>query len=317
MHLKPPFDQSRGEVVAVENWTLDDGFPVFPTGQKPKRALFCPAPAPHRFLISDHRYLLKEPMGYHSQQIWSEVFAYKLSRHLPVDVPPAFLAHDARQGRSGVLVEFFYGHIGQPEARLVHARDGFQARRMAFNAKSGSLHDNIALSRLHNVEETTRWWARTIAFDTLIGNTDRHSENWGFLVTRGKDGRPAYAMTPAFDNGSSLGWVTRDADIAATMREPRFARFIANGRHHFAWTAADDDAARGHAALAARFVSLRPDAGRSMEPFAILTDTTLDTVLQECVSFTDFAVAFTAQRAEFVRAQVIARRAALLQCLGG
>lgn len=27
-----------------------------------------------------------------------------------------------------------------------------------------------------------RWWAETIAFDAIIGNTDRHSENWGFLI---------------------------------------------------------------------------------------------------------------------------------------
>jgi hypothetical protein len=272
---------------------------------------------PRRFLRGGHRYLLKEPDGRATQQIWSEVIAYRLSRHLPVEVPPAFLAHDAREHRSGVLIEFFYGYEGRPEQRLVHASDRFQALNMPFSTKRGSLKDNIVLSRLHGVRERWQWWGGIVAFDTLIGNTDRHSENWGFLVQRGAGGDAAYAMAPAFDNGSSLGWLTREDDLERAMREPNFSRFIENGRHHFAWTAGHGEATRSHARLAALLAAQHPDAAAAMRPFALLNDTALENVLQECLSFTDFPVAFTAQRAEFVRAQVIARRAALRQALGG
>jgi hypothetical protein len=43
-----------------------------------------------------------------------------------------------------------------------------------------------------------------LAFDTLIGNTDRHPDNWGLLV--GLGAAPQYAMAPAFDNGTSLAY---------------------------------------------------------------------------------------------------------------
>ena len=317
MKPKPLFDQEPSEIVAVKNWLLDDEFPIFPTGQKPKRALICPAPVPHRFLIGGHRYLFKEPEGYHAQQIWSEVLAYRLSRRLPVEVPPAFLAYDERQRRSGVLVEFFFGYDGRPEPRFVHASDLFQARGMGFDTSRGSLRDNMDLSRLHGVPGYWQWWARTIAFDTLIGNTDRHSQNWGFLVDRTTGGAAAHSLAPAFDNGSSLGWLTREADIPKAMGQQAFSRFIARGRHNCTWTAVHDDVTRGHDRLAALFIKHRPAAAASMEPFALLSDTDLETVLQECLCCVDFPVAFTAQRADFVRAQVIARRAALRQCLGG
>ncbi|MGB1014648.1 MAG: HipA domain-containing protein [Nannocystaceae bacterium] len=43
-----------------------------------------------------------------------------------------------------------------------------------------------------------------IMLDALIGNTDRHHENWGFLRRR-VDERYAYELAPSYDHASSLG----------------------------------------------------------------------------------------------------------------
>lgn len=311
------FDQRPDEIVAVKGWGADEEHGVYPTGHKPKRALVCPAPAPHRFLRAGHRYMFKHPERYGVQQVWSEVIAYKLSQHLPIEVPPAFLAHDERRDASGVLIEFFYGYTGEPISRLVHASDRFQAHGMSFDTKRGSLRDNITLSVAHTGASAWRWWAATVAFDTLIGNTDRHSQNWGFLVQRRPDGSGVHVMAPVYDNGSSLGWVTRDDDIPATMEATAFARFIARGKHHFTWLSADLPSASTLEQLAASFVRFRRNAAAAMLPFATLSDDVIDSVLAECMAVKNFPIAFTAQRASFVRAQVMARRGILQRCLGG
>ena len=93
--------QLSTEVVDLNDWELDDEFPIGPLGAKPKRIFVCPSPAPYQFLIGGHRYLFKEPSGLYAMQIWSEVLAYELSRSTRVPVPPAFLATAPRNGSSG------------------------------------------------------------------------------------------------------------------------------------------------------------------------------------------------------------------------
>jgi hypothetical protein len=48
-------------------------------------------------------------------------------------------------------------------------------------------------------------WAKIFIFDTLIGNTDRHQENWGLIVTYQTDSVATYCLAPAFDNGTAMG----------------------------------------------------------------------------------------------------------------
>jgi hypothetical protein len=44
-----------------------------------------------------------------------------------------------------------------------------------------------------------------LLFDALVGNTDRHHENWGVMVVRGEAGMPTFHLAPTFDHASSLG----------------------------------------------------------------------------------------------------------------
>jgi len=52
MPVHAVFDQADYELIRVETWEPDDEFPFMPLGQKPKRVLICPTPAPHRFLLA-------------------------------------------------------------------------------------------------------------------------------------------------------------------------------------------------------------------------------------------------------------------------
>jgi hypothetical protein len=309
------FDQAAGEIIQVEAWEPDDEFPVMPLGQKPKRVLICPTPAPHRFLIAGHRYLFKEPAGHTAQQVWSEVIAYKLARAVGVDVPPAFLGYDGRRDSPGVVVEFFFGHGERADARFVHARDRFQALGFKLDERRGSLAENIKLSRQHQVPDPRLWWAQTLAFDTLTGNTDRHSENWGFLIRRSPDGRTSYELAPAFDNGSSLGWIVREPDLPRHLEAAGLRRFVERGQHHYGWLSWDDGSAR-HVELARRFVARHGISRPTIARIAGIAESKVEAVLCSCREF-DFPVRFSERRAAFVLGQIRARRIALEQALGG
>lgn len=53
-----------------------------------------------------------------------------------------------------------------------------------------------------------------LILDALIGNTDRHHDNWGVLVTS-EDGKFRYHLAPTFDHASSLG---RELSREASLR---------------------------------------------------------------------------------------------------
>lgn len=283
---------------------------------KPKRVFVCPDTVRQPYLIRGHRYLFKEGDGFRAQQLWSEVIAYELSRFTGTPVPPAFVAFDERRGKAGVLVEFFFGLPGEsPTRRFIHAIERMQGLGMAVNLRRGSLTDNILLSRRHSVPFRIDWWAHTVAFDSLIGNTDRHTENCGFLRQSAEPRDPEYSLAPAFDNGTSLGFQIGEAELSRFSRPDTIARFVVRGSHHYGWTA-DDPVPLPHAQLCARFIETQPAARPAMARVLRLRDSDIEDTLQWCVKF-DLSVRFSADRAEFVRALLLARRVAISAAIGG
>lgn len=314
MPVEPRYLQLASDVVSIAGWEPDEDFPFGPQGAKPKRFVICPTPAPHPYLLAGHRYVFKEPAGSKAQQIWSEVLAYELARDLGVPVPPAFLAYDPVEDSPGVLVEFFYGYQWDAPVRFVHAIERFQGLGIPVDLRRGSLHDNVRLTRQHQVVDWRDWWGRTIAFDALIGNTDRHSENWGFVVDQSTPGDAKYALAPAFDNGTSLGFLVRDQDLGKFSDPGRLTDFIARGRHHFGWLSGNDESAQ-HVALCKRYVEVYGASGGAMRNVIQLQDSRIENVVDWATRF-EFPIAFTQARGEFVMAQVKTRRDAIAAAIG-
>jgi hypothetical protein len=148
----------------------------------------------------------------------------------------------------------------------------------------------------------------------LIGNTDRHSENWGFLIQQQQQDATRYALAPAFDNGTSLGFVIRDEDLGRVIRPDRFAEYIRRGRHHYGWIAGDDGTA-GHASLCGQFNRVYSGAGETIRRTIRLSDSRIGQVMEWCTRF-EFPIAFTSGRAEFVAAQLRTRRDAIAVTIG-
>lgn len=180
-------------MIDVAGWAADEDFPIYPVGSKPKRLVICPNDGVSAFLRPIQGYLFKEAAGWRAQQVWCEVIAYELSFLIGVAVPPAFIAIDSSSGQAGALIELFYPYPAVNRTiRLVHAAD-FMHRNFA-DGKNGRPHafrENLALCRTLRAPDALRWWGQAILFDTLIGNTDRHSENWGFPDRRNAGTSPS------------------------------------------------------------------------------------------------------------------------------
>ena len=102
--------------------------------------------------------------------------------------------------------------------------------------------DNIwsALDRVFRRHESARraklLFADYLLLDALIGNTDRHHENWGLLVRRIKGGFRGF-LAPSFDHASSLGRELVDERRNRLLAEGRIGGYSERGRGGVYWSA--------------------------------------------------------------------------------
>lgn len=73
-------------------------------------------------------------------------------------------------------------------------------------------------------ENTTirNFWIEMMLFDFLIGNSDRHQNNWAFLLSTNNKTRPEIRFCPLYDNGSSLCCYVNDDQIEKYSNEASF-----------------------------------------------------------------------------------------------
>ncbi len=60
-------------------------------------------------------------------------------------------------------------------------------------------------------KDTVGYFIGYLMLDAWVGNTDRHSENWGFIDESNANAAP-FALAPTFDHASSLGVRLSDTD---------------------------------------------------------------------------------------------------------
>lgn len=74
-----------------------------------------------------------------------------------------------------------------------------------------------------------------LVLDALIGNTDRHHENWGLILYRHQDSKPEklavrLSVAPTFDHASSLGRELRDESRGNFLKSRTVERYVRKGR---------------------------------------------------------------------------------------
>lgn len=245
----------------VADWESDPEFGVFPQGARAKDAVFAPILPPEPVLVPGKRYLFKRSKRSYPDQFWGEIIAYRIGCLLGVKVPPAFAAWNSKTGHCAALIEWFYNENTES---FVMAGDLLQRMNKGFDRKLGTQHnfmDNLRLLRMLSIwrvlieSDWRQWWVDALLFDALIGNTDRHQDNWGFIYARSEQ-NVSYRLAPLFDNGTSLGH-ERFTDRVKLWSESCFDRYIENGKHHLKWSL--DDPVQGHFDLMGRAIDEWPD----------------------------------------------------------
>mgnify|MGYP001209372720 CR=1 FL=1 len=252
------------DVIDVSDWWLDE---ERPTGSRPKVTVLRPA--------DGGQFIFKEPKDGRTDQIWSELTASFIGGDL-LDWPIQKVSIGSRNGRYGNLLHYIYA----PPQRMI---EGWQLCREAdpdYDEQHGKRHTlelleavlaQVALPVWKVDEDDFRtYWARALAFDCFISNSDRHAENWAFIASE-----EGCAMAPLYDNGTSLGCqlerqgLQRCFDAQGSLVPEKVQRFIERGCHHIRMGA---PAARGgkFGDVCAAWLRTYPDARIAYEQVADL-----------------------------------------------
>ncbi|TOD58118.1 HipA domain-containing protein [Vibrio parahaemolyticus] len=236
--------------IDVSSWVADEQHGIFPVGARDKQMLWSPNDASGDICPS-WPYLFKESIPRYPDQYWTEVVAYIIGGYLGVDVPkalPATRTDEDQKVIEGALIEWFYD--GETE-RYMAGGVFFKRLIPDFDDKLGQHHnikDFLTILRTLRTsaklqDDIYKWLADMALFDCLIGNTDRHQENWG-VIFRAKN----CVMAPLFDNGTSMGH-ERFVRHIANWNEDQYANYLAKGNHHLRFSRKDLETRIPHSTL--------------------------------------------------------------------
>ena len=130
-------------------------------------------------------------------------------------------------------------HGNQMLARVVQ---GYDLRR-TFHQSSHTLANiwrvmDRVFIEAQGAERAKLRLAGYFVLDALIGNTDRHHENWGALRRR-KDDHWEGFVAPSFDHASSLGRELQDRHRERILAEGRIGEYVRRGRGAIYWSEED------------------------------------------------------------------------------
>ncbi|TAN71243.1 MAG: hypothetical protein EPN17_02020 [Methylobacter sp.] len=323
-------NQPITEAVDISNWKKDDEFGIYPEGARDKTLLYSPVYPSHEFLIPNHRYLYKYAFVRHPDQFWTEIIAYQVGCLLDVPVPPAFIAFDENDDSCGALIEWFLNYPEQPEERFVPGGDIMVNLIPNFDRKKGQQHNFTTVENHLNFLATNKkvamadwltYWCDMLLFDALIGNTDRHQDNWGLLWQSSNEKlkgmqkwllfvracllwqplneKLKVRMTPVFDNGTSLGYEILESKMDDFYKPDDLQKYFNRGCHHIRWQL-DDKAPVQHIELLESLVSKYPlMASRIKNKLKAFDMDSLKAIIANSTKF-DIRIPLTEKRAAFV-----------------
>ena len=215
------------------DWMID------PESMGSKQKFWYRDPANH----SGSAWLFKYPRP-NSGEHWAEKIAAEIAQVL--DIPHARVELAVCRGYQGTIAESFV----TPQQTLVHGNELLTLAVSDYNPdqrRRPSQHniDNIFRILKHLCtgmgpgfsDKLKTQFANYLILDALIGNTDRHHENWGVLLDVDED--TLLGLAPSFDHASSLG-----IELSAERRNRRLAEgtvgnYAARGQGGIYWSEYD------------------------------------------------------------------------------
>lgn len=284
MRLQP---LRQAGLIDVASWEQDAEFAVFPQGARAKEAVFSPGASLDPVLVPNKRYLFKRSKKSYPDQFWGEIMAYRIGCLMGLEVPNTFVAWNSSTNISAALIEWFYVD-GEEVSTL--AGDFMQKIQPDFDRVIGSKHNLRhatlllrAFVQTNLMENNWRqWWTDALLFDALIGNTDRHQDNWGVLFRTRQDLVPRARFMPLFDNGTSFGH-ERFVEKIAGWKIEDYQRYIRKGTHHISWSL-EEPRIKGHMELLERVLAEWPETRPIAQArLAVVTETSLLDVLSDLI----------------------------------
>lgn len=224
--------------IDVATWQEDEEWAAYPEGARPKSAHFPPQGPLPTFINPARRYLFKRSVNRYPDQFWAEIVAYHIGRQMRIVVPPAYPAINSLTNQCGALIEWFY-----EDGKELYVMGGQYMQKLIphFDRKKGTQHNFHSIRVLFRALQKAGlaqgdWldgWIRTFLFDAICGNTDRHQDNWGFLVDPTRN-RPEFLLSPCYDNGTSLGHELFEKHWRE-WRPEQWKRYVDRGCPHMKW----------------------------------------------------------------------------------
>lgn len=182
-----------------------------PLGTKPKQWLVRPADGELWLWKESTWNTSKGGRRFRKGDDWSERVACEIARELGIPVADVELA--SHEERPGVVSRRFVSRsegLVHGNELLVQQLDPCGMPIYTVEAVMSVLADVAPPAGYDALPTAVSWFAGYLVLDALIGNTDRHIENWG--VVRHISGQDRLA--PSFDHASSLGFLLDDVQRA-------------------------------------------------------------------------------------------------------
>lgn len=191
-------------------------------------------------------WLFKYPR-YNTGEHWAEKIAAEVAGLLGISHAKVELAEF--EGQRGSVTESFARNgreliLGnQMLAWVVHDYDPTRMRRQSNHtlANVWKVMDRVFV-KSEGSKRAKFQIAEYLVLDALIGNTDRHHENWGVLRRQYPGGQWRGVVAPSFDHASSLGRELRDERRDVLTTDRRVGDYVERGCGALYWS---EDERRG------------------------------------------------------------------------
>ena len=161
-------------------------------------------------IYNNEEYMLKFPgmnegveEHEYSNSCISEYIACEIIRTLGLNVQKTILGTYSSQGNTKTVVackDFTsYGKIFKQFAELKNSQ--IETSKNGYGTELSEVIETIEEQQIYDAKELKEFFWNMFIADTLVGNFDRHNENWGFLIDEEKQ---RVEIAPIYDCASCL-----------------------------------------------------------------------------------------------------------------
>lgn len=184
----------------------------------------------------------------YTHEFWSEVIASEVGRLLGFDTLQYDVA--AKKQKLGCLSKLM---IDTSREQLDEGFRWINRYQIGYNTEDRDAYTfqliDATLKTLFKDKGFTEKLISTLVFDSIIGNEDRHQENWGIIVsTEIVESRSfifskktpvpttVYKFAPIYDSGSSLGRELKEEKVSQMLTDAiQLNAYIDRGRSEIHW----------------------------------------------------------------------------------